>query len=172
MPLSGRSEGFKQEGDTLCPRDSVGESADKTVEKIEDSVEDYLNLEVMYDGVVVEKDFEYVQDDETKKFLCKQCKYYSTYYGNVKQHYKTKKHTENIEKQQDVIVNKKFICTNCAVNYRTQSGLWKHIKRCKVIATTHIENGRLDRVLDNLEEFLQVVVELNSSLMVLIVSIV
>lgn len=132
---------------------------DKIVEKIEDSVDDYLNLEVMYDGVVVEKDFECVQDDETKKFLCKQCKYYSTYYGNIKQHYKTKKHMkniENIEEQQIGIVNKKFICTNCAVNYRTQSGLWKHSQRCKVVANTHIERDRLDRVLDNLEEFLQV----------------
>ena len=60
---------------------------------------------------------------------------------------------KNIEKQQVVIVNKKFRCTNYAVNYRTQSGLRKHSQRCKVIATTHIENGRLDRVLDNLEEF-------------------
>lgn len=51
----------------------------------------------MYDGVVVEKDFECVQDDDTKKFLCKQCKYYSTYYGNIKQHYKTK----NIEKNDE-----------------------------------------------------------------------
>lgn len=65
---------------------------DKIVENVENFVEDTKDLEVMYDGVVVEKDFECVQDDDTKKFLCKQCKYYSTYYGNIKQHYKTKKY--------------------------------------------------------------------------------
>lgn len=30
------------------------------------------------------------------------------------------KNIENIEEQQVGIVNKKFICTKCAVNYRTQ----------------------------------------------------
>jgi hypothetical protein len=143
--------------DSVIIEDKIVEKNEKNkyVEQKSVYVED-----VMYDGVVVEDDFEYVQDDETKKFFCKQCRYYSTYYGNIKQHYKTKKHMENVEKKQieKVIVNKKFICTNCDVNYRTQSGLWKHRQKCKTIEKTHpdlLENGRLDRVLDNLEEFLQ-----------------
>jgi hypothetical protein len=75
-----------------------------------------------------------------KKFCCIKCNYFSDYNGNLKQHFKTKKHTEMIEKDkpaQETLVQEQkkieFKCTNCVKQYKTQSGLWKHAQICKVV---------------------------------------
>jgi hypothetical protein len=70
-----------------------------------------------------------------KKFCCDPCKYYSDYSGNIKQHKKTKKHLDVIQEQEgrtesktEVVIELK--CPKCAKIYKTQSGVWRHSKKC------------------------------------------
>ena len=77
-----------------------------------------------------------------RKFCCIQCNYFSDYNGNLKQHFKTKKHTEMIGKEKPVLeslkceqIKPEFKCINfnCLKRYKTQSGLWKHAQICRVV---------------------------------------
>ena len=78
-----------------------------------------------------------IRNIQNKKFGCIPCNYYSDYNGNVKQHKKTTKHIEVISEQEGgggqkrvKTENVKVKCPKCAKIYFTQSGCWKHTKKC------------------------------------------
>lgn len=66
------------------------------------------------------------------QFECKPCHYTTFKKGNYDKHLLTRKHqTSNMEK---TIVC--FHCKICSKEYKTQSGMWKHEKTCKVTPVT------------------------------------
>jgi hypothetical protein len=65
-------------------------------------------------------------------FECKSCDYVTNKKGNYDKHLLTRKHkSSNMEK---TIVC--FHCKICSKEYKTQSGMWKHEKTCKVTPVT------------------------------------
>jgi hypothetical protein len=63
-------------------------------------------------------------------FCCLVCKFSTTSNSNLKKHYSSKKHIQNIESPE--INVSKFHCAKCNKYYKGQSGLWAHDKKCKV----------------------------------------
>ncbi len=72
-----------------------------------------------------------------EKFLCEYCDFKCSKKSNYEKHLLSAKH---LRKQNgnnvEMIVNKKIVknfeCHICKKNYNTNSGLWKHLKLCKV----------------------------------------
>ena len=97
-----------------------------------------------------------------KRFCCIQCNYVSDYNGNLKQHFKTKKHIEITTKEKsthEICVRKPlkpdFKCSNCEKQYKTQSGLWKHSQICKVVSTgAHIDSSNLSNEIKELKNII------------------
>lgn len=92
--------------------------------------------------------------DNTCKHSCEPCGYSTILIGNYKNHMKSKKHvniiTNNVSLHDCLVCNKKFM---------TNSGLWKHSRRCtpeeKPIITTRAElRSELSTVLTELKEVL------------------
>ena len=73
------------------------------------------------------------------KYSCNLCCYFTSYRKDYNKHLLTKKHismtmeiTGNIQEIKNVL-----ICQNCDKEFKTNSGLWKHKKKCfvSVLAT-------------------------------------
>lgn len=66
------------------------------------------------------------------QFECKSCDYITSKKCNYDKHILTRKHkSSNIEKRIPY-----FSCKICSKEYKTQSGMWKHEKNCKVTPVT------------------------------------
>ena len=86
---------------------------------------------------------------QNKKFGCIPCNYYSNYSGNVRQHKETATHIEvirelegqpRVETDNDLVKsvnarvkNKNLKCLKCDKIYITQSGCWRHAKKCTFV---------------------------------------
>lgn len=71
------------------------------------------------------------------QFECKPCDYTTFKKGNYDKHLLTRKHqSSNMEK---TIV--RFHCKICGKEYKTQSGMWKHDKLCKIEKTGTIHQA-------------------------------
>ena len=95
-----------------------------------------------------------------RKFCCIQCNYFSDYNGNLKQHFKTKKHTEMIGKEKPALeslkceqIKPEFKCINCLKRYKTQSGLWKHAQICRVVPVS-INSSNLSNEIKELKNII------------------
>jgi hypothetical protein len=77
-----------------------------------------------------------------KSFTCDKCDYHTCDSKDFKKHLSTRKHLgneseirgipEKSEVEIEVDEDEKFLCENCNKVYHTQSGLWKHKKKCTV----------------------------------------
>ncbi len=74
---------------------------------------------------------------EQQKFECKQCDYVCSRKFNYDKHILTLKHKSSI-----LEIKKKHTlsCSNCGKEYKTNSGLWKHEKGCKIATRSTIMN--------------------------------
>ena len=71
------------------------------------------------------------------KFKCEKCHYYTSRNSHYLRHIITVKHLEvNNSKRTQSIYN----CNLCGKKYNTQSGLWKHTKKCEMIPINTPEN--------------------------------
>ena len=64
-------------------------------------------------------------------FLCKKCDYGTCKKSNYTNHIRSAKHLKSMssnEKQPKI--NTKFVCDNCSKEYKDNSGLWRHKKKC------------------------------------------
>jgi hypothetical protein len=71
-----------------------------------------------------------------EKFNCELCLYTCCKKSDYTKHLSTNKHTKALDgNDMEVAVNQKnrgeFVCINCHKKYSTNSGLWKHSKKCK-----------------------------------------
>ena len=72
------------------------------------------------------------------KYCCELCNYITSYSKDYKKHLLTKKHKEIIGKKLEIqempkiLKNAEFHCPQCGQKYLSQSGLWKHSKKCNV----------------------------------------
>jgi hypothetical protein len=77
-----------------------------------------------------------------EKFVCKLCHYNCSKESDYKKHITTRKHKWNESGNVQAIAetdkiaaapfrNSAFLCLRCKKNYKTNSGLWKHSKKCQ-----------------------------------------
>jgi hypothetical protein len=64
-------------------------------------------------------------------YTCNICNYYSNNKSNYDKHLVTEKHKKYILKD---VHNTTINCSNCNKEFNTQSGLWKHKKKCVVMS--------------------------------------
>jgi hypothetical protein len=64
-------------------------------------------------------------------YTCEACNYFTSKHNSIKQHLKTQKHLETINTSGLLLVNI-LICPGCNKEYKYQSGLYRHKKKCKL----------------------------------------
>lgn len=69
-------------------------------------------------------------DNIVKKFCCVKCKFYTDFNGNLKQHFLTKKHLKSSSVNETI--NSGLKCLKCGKLYESNSGIWKHTKKCQL----------------------------------------
>jgi len=62
--------------------------------------------------------------------LCKTCNYLTSIYANLKIHYKSKKHFEQVIKYNKITIEGPFYCEYCNKEYTYKSSLYRHRKIC------------------------------------------
>ena len=70
-----------------------------------------------------------------QKYCCEICHYTTSYSKDYKKHLLTKKHKEmnrNNQEMSEMQKNAEFHCLQCGQKYLSQSGLWKHSKKCHI----------------------------------------
>ena len=111
------------------------------------------------------------------KFVCDACSYYTNKISNYKTHLSSEKHKNNISNTPS---NKNTnTCEDCGKEFNTQSGLWKHRKKCstnqnickvitdeenKVSITNNIPIGVIMEVIKQSKELQNVLIEQNKEL--------
>jgi hypothetical protein len=80
------------------------------------------------------------------KFHCEKCDYVCSRKYDYNKHNLTRKHQTAINGNETVV--DKFECDTCSRYFKTNSGLWKHMKRCKVVkkSSCDIQSEHVDIV--------------------------
>ena len=68
--------------------------------------------------------------------ICECCQYTTPYLSVFTKHLKSKRH--NVMKNADDNNQTNFQCKKCNKKYGTQSGLWKHTKKCDCIPIENV----------------------------------
>ena len=91
------------------------------------------NLKIIFEIIEMEK-----VAKNYKEYFCKYCNYKCCNKTNFEKHLTTQKHKKQLlEKKQflEISGNKEittnFVCFNCKKNFKSNSGLWKHNKKCE-----------------------------------------
>ena len=87
-------------------------------------------------------DFSENSENEKCIFKCSKCDYKCSKKQHMKQHVKTKKHSQCGVNSVENSVNKTetlFFC-GCGKQYRDRTGLWRHRQKCKNINTENSEH--------------------------------
>jgi len=86
-----------------------------------------------------------------EKFMCNICHYGCRKESDYKKHLSTKKHIKHengnkLENEEISEIAIEYKCKECNKLYKTNSGLWKHVKTCKVIQEleTETENIKIE----------------------------
>jgi hypothetical protein len=96
-----------------------------------------------------------------KKYICENCKYYTSRKSQYFRHLDTNKHYKNINQNAPKVVNK-FTC-KCGNTYLYKSGLYKHKKKC---VNKKISNEELFlSILKDNQEFKQMLIDQNTKIM-------
>ena len=67
-------------------------------------------------------------------FYCKKCDFKCIKKGDYNRHLLTAKHVKEINGNNIIIKNiNSYECVNCNKFFKTNSGLWKHEKKCKLL---------------------------------------
>ena len=83
-----------------------------------------------------------------QKYCCENCNFFTSRKSHLERHFLTDKHKYgNVEIKKDQKVPNEFSC-NCGNKFKTNSGLWKHQKRCNFI----IEQLSKDISLNNVKK--------------------
>ena len=74
----------------------------------------------------------YKTSKTSQKFLCEKCNYETNKKSNMDSHLLSKKHKKNENLTLDLLKSTtEYICLNCNKEYKDNSGLWRHKKKCK-----------------------------------------
>ena len=86
------------------------------------------------------------------KYCCEKCNFLTSRKSHLERHFLTDKHKySNMEIKKDQKVPNVFSC-NCGKIFKTNSGLWKHQKRCKFIEEELVKDISLNSKSDICEE--------------------
>ena len=76
------------------------------------------------------------------KYICKNCNFYSNNKTDFNRHNDTAKHKKCVFGNDFQFLEiKKLKCEFCNKEYKTKSGLWKHVKSCNNLKTNFIKNN-------------------------------
>jgi len=65
------------------------------------------------------------------KFFCENCDYHTNKKSSYDDHLLTAKHNSAIfSNEKSAVLCSKFVCPNCCKEYKDNSGLWRHKKKC------------------------------------------
>jgi hypothetical protein len=84
--------------------------------------------------------------NNTKKYSCIKCIYYTNNKTDYNKHLTTNKHIEGNSKcvfNNIKVNNKKYICHNCNKIYKDNSGLWKHKQKCEKTKSIELNNTNI-----------------------------
>ena len=87
-----------------------------------------------------------IDDKVAKYFCCKKCDYFTSKKFNYEKHLETEKHNKaTISKKEISKVAKvaKYSCQKCGQNYLSQSGMWKHSKKCHMDENESIDDTEM-----------------------------
>ena len=112
-----------------------------------------------------------------KEYTCKTCDYNSFNKYDYEKHINTIKHNTNIlaincDKLSQTLQEKQFLCSNCNKEYKDNSGLWRHKKKCC------IENNNISLNIDDidktkdLKEFMQYLIKENSEMKTMMMEVI
>ena len=77
------------------------------------------------------------EQNELIKYICDFCNYSTFKKNNYDRHILTQKHIRNhlaiVSKKKEQNEQNKFSCTNCSKEFLSNSGLWRHKKKCIII---------------------------------------
>ena len=82
------------------------------------------------------------------QFVCISCDFTCSKKSNFDAHNLTKKHL-NQQKSTCKSTNKAHICEKCNAKYKERTGLWKHKKKCNLLATPEIRQDKPEEVVPN-----------------------
>jgi hypothetical protein len=106
-----------------------------------------------------------MENESTEHHNCEICKFSCRYVSDWKRHVETVKHKNkcqpgNIGKQfAEKNESDKFVCKNCNLQYKTNSGLWKHNKICTNVNNNNYKTSEL-----NDKELIVMLIKENSEL--------
>ena len=82
----------------------------------------------------------------SNKYCCEKCNYFTDRKSNIDNHLLSAKHKKEINgsnfKQE---LSNNFCCDKCSKIYQTQSGLWKHAKKCNITVVTDSNTDSIDK---------------------------
>jgi len=78
------------------------------------------------------------------KYYCANCDYGTSKKSSFNNHLNSVKHKKSIFSNQIMLkLCSKFICQSCNKEYKDNSGLWRHKKKCKIIILKHPEEKEI-----------------------------
>ena len=102
-------------------------------------------------------------------FCCNNCDYYTVKKCNYDKHILTSKHLKSMIVNENVAnvahaINETYMCSNCNKQYKDNSGLWRHKKKC-----SNSNNNNNDN--DKTQELVQYLMKENSELKTMILDV-
>ena len=85
-----------------------------------------------------------------KKYFCESCDYFTSKKCNYDKHLMSRKHDNNNNNNQKV-VKSSYPCNICNKSFNDRAGLWRHTKKCGVIATTPTEKDKSEHIGYNMQ---------------------
>jgi hypothetical protein len=99
------------------------------------------------------------------QYYCEKCDYRTSKKFNYDKHILTSKHLESINDNNFNSKSSKsskpiFICQNCSKEYKDNSGLWRHKKKCNIICNEEQPNNNSNECAD--KELIMLIIKDNS----------
>ena len=101
-----------------------------------------------------------------KKFVCEKCEFNCTRKPDWTRHLSTAKHTKIINHSLLIHITPKHICNICSKEYKSNVGLWKHKKICKVEPIIEpIQNDKeiIEILVKEISEFKNIILDMVES---------
>lgn len=151
-------------------REEVVEEITEVISEVvvEKVIEEDEDAEVIFEEKIVDDTLKIYLDTTIKeinptseakyipKFCCRECNYFTDVKSNLQKHLKTSKHLLVITPESCELILTKNHCKVCHKYYTSQSGLWRHSRKCKVHKTVVPDISTIDlhNKVDNLKKIM------------------
>jgi hypothetical protein len=116
------------------------------------------------------------QQISSTHFFCENCNYRTVRKFNYEEHLLSSKHQKSmvsnqIQQNPAKTSSNKFVCQTCNKNYKDNSGLWRHKKKCPIIENSE-NNQNIEQNIDKKDELINYLIKENQEFKNLILEIV